>query len=62
VGVGIEEDGGLYVGVAIVGVVLYGERLTFAQWVCMAAIAGGIVGLKALGSAAVTHPAANAAR
>jgi quaternary ammonium compound-resistance protein SugE len=38
------------IGTALVGVFLYKERLTVAQWVCMLAIAGGIVGLKALSS------------
>lgn len=47
------------VGSAIVGVWLYGERLSVAQWVCVAAIAGGIVGLKAMSPA---KPAAVVAR
>lgn len=44
------------VGSAIMGVVWYGERLNAAQWVCMALIAAGIVGLKVMGSAVAKAP------
>lgn len=44
------------VGSAIMGVVWYGERLNAAQWVCMALIAAGIVGLKVLGTPAAKVP------
>lgn len=47
------------VGVAIVGVVRYHERLSAGQWVCLALIAVGIVGMKVLtgpGAASGTPP------
>lgn len=37
------------VGSALAGSILHGERLAPGQWACVALIAGGILGLKALG-------------